>query len=186
MSSRKSTTYKRRIGGSKRAHDKIIQRLDGSIECAAGANAYTTYSRQINVNFTCASTIKGLRWDLCFAPAPEATGVYFVRYGYIIQKAQQSIHVTVPTNTLNGEMSATATPSQSPFPFLYRPDEECIIHDNLLLVANNGAVKASGSTKGMRKVMPGDNLIFFVSIAGDRAAQPPILFMNDTQYVVLC
>lgn len=178
---------------SKRPHDKILKSGGGKIDVPAGAGV--TYGWQIvNDAIQVATTIKGLRWNLDFKlpnniDNATQSNVVFVEWFIAVVKAGQtasSAETAVTSTARAGLSDNTAVPAAGPGGKLYQPEENCIIAGSGIITPEEG-YSDHGSTKGMRKLMPGDNLVFGAYLQGlsGKTAVTPVYLNWTQQYVYL-
>lgn len=175
---------------SKRPHDKILRHYAGTISTPASIGTKTYGWGFINTTIQVATTIKGLRWN--FEISMPQTGeaneaeVVQIEWFIVVVKAGQTASDIVDGNfqSVDGLSTNSATPVATQFKSVYQPEENCII-------AGTGFVTRyerfcdHGQTKGMRKLMPGDNLALGISVRGDGTVATPVYWVAGLQYVYL-
>lgn len=92
----------------------------------------------------------------------------------------------IGTNDFLGPNVATVNqPTQQHLQF--KPDEKLIVHGSGIAAAGQTALHFEGTTKGMRKLMPGDFFVLSIACAPQNDTEPvtPLLTCGEVQWVAL-
>jgi len=149
---------------SKRTKDKFVKVCnDSKTVQSTTAGLFEDYCSVINDVLQTAVTAKGLRWTICIAPEADDIILEF-RWAICLVERGNILTRVVQANALaTGHLVSGLTPSGN-LPFFYNPDEKVIVHGTGIVNTGNYAC-IEGNTKAMRKMKPGDNLVFYFAVA---------------------